>query len=363
MSSSLLPVIPPPDVESSDMSEWPDTIASVDELDRLLSRPVPVALDVLRRIPGDVIILGAAGKMGPTLTRMLRRAADEVDASRRIIAVSRFSNPDSRAQFQSQGIETIAGDLADRQFVASLPGAANVFFLSGMKFGATGNEPLTWAMNAWVPSLVADRYAGSRIVAFSTGNVYGLVPVASGGSRESDALAPVGEYAMSCVARERLFQYFCDQHGSPTTIIRLNYAVELRYGVLVDLALRIMNDEPVDLAMGYVNVIWQGDACNAIIASLGDSTAPAGIRNVAGPEILGVRDLAERLGALLNRPVRFTGSEGPDALLNNAQRTHARYGPPQVSVDQLLAWTADWVRRGGETYGKPTHFESRNGRF
>lgn len=342
---------------------WPATIDSVEQLDELLSRPGPAALAALRRSPGDVLILGAAGKMGPTLGRMLRRAADAVDPPRGIIAVSRFRDPDSRARFAAVGIQTIAGDLADRHFVESLPDVPNVFFLSGMKFGASGNEPLTWGMNAWVPAVVAERFARSRIVALSTGNVYGLVPVSSGGSREPDPPAPVGEYAMSCVARERLFQYFCERNSTPTVLIRLNYAVELRYGVLVDLAQRIIRDEPVDVSMGHVNVIWQGDACDAIIASLADTAVPADILNVAGSEILSVRVLSQRLAELLNRSVRFTGSEAPDALLNNARRCRERYGQPRQSIDQMLEWTADWLRRNGATHGKPTHFESRSGRF
>jgi nucleoside-diphosphate-sugar epimerase len=342
---------------------WTSSIDNVDQLDELLSRPGPVAVDTLRQLPGDVLILGAAGKMGPTLAWMLRRAADAAGSSRHVIAVSRFREPGSREAFHRQEVETIAGDLADRDFVSALPAAPNVFYLSGMKFGATGNEPLTWGMNAYVPALIAERYPGSRIVAFSTGNVYGLVPVASGGSRETDPLAPVGEYAMSCLARERMFQYFSERNRTPVSLIRLNYAVELRYGVLLDLAERIVRDQPVDLAMGYVNVVWQGDACNAIIGSLADCSSPAHILNVAGPDVLSVRRLAEQLAERLGKSVQFSGGEGADALLNNAGVCHAKYGPPLVSVEQMLEWTADWVLRGGARLGKPTHFESRSGRF
>lgn len=342
---------------------WPETIETVEQLDDVLSRPGRAAIEGLRRADGDVIVLGAAGKMGPTLVRMLRRAADASGADRRIIAVSRFRDSELPARFAGWGVETIAGDLADRQFVAQLPDAPNVFFLSGMKFGATGNEPLTWGMNAYVPAVVAERYAGRRIVAFSTGNVYGLTRVAGGGSTESDPLAPVGEYAMSCLGRERLFQYFSDRDGTPTTIIRLNYAVELRYGVLVDLAERVARGEPIDVSMGSVNVIWQGDACSAVIASLADSCSPARILNVAGPEVLSVRSVAERIASGLGRPVSFTGTEGADALINNATACHAAYGLPEVTIDQLLGWTVGWVQAGGASLGKPTHFESRSGRF
>jgi len=342
---------------------WPASINNVEQLDELLSRPGTAAVETLRKLPGDIVILGAAGKMGPTLAWMLRRAAEAAGTARRIIAVSRFRDPGSQDAFRRWGVETVAGDLADRALVSGLPDAPNVFYLSGMKFGATGNEPLTWGMNAYVPALVAERYAASRIVAFSTGNVYGLVPVASGGSRETDALAPVGEYAMSCLARERIFEYFSQRNRTPVSLIRLNYAVELRYGVLVDLAERIARGEPIDLAMGYVNVIWQGDACNAIIGSLADCSSPAQVLNVAGPEVLSVRQLAEQLAERLGKSVRFTGAEGTDALLNNAGLCHTRHGAPEVSLEQLLDWTADWVLRDGARHGKPTHFESRSGRF
>lgn len=345
------------------MRVWPDTIESVEQLDELLSRPGSAAVECLRRVDGDVVLLGAGGKMGPTLGRMLRRAADDSQAPRRIIAVSRFSNPQTRGQFADCSLETIAGDLTDRAFVERLPDAPNVFYLCAMKFGATGNEPLTWGMNAYVPTLVAERYRGSRIVAFSTGNIYGLTPVAGGGSRETDTPAPVGEYAMSCLARERLFQYVCDRDQTPTTMIRLNYAVELRYGVLVDLALRIMQGEPIDLSMGYVNVVWQGDACNAVIASLADCAVPVQALNVTGPTVLRVRSLAERLAEMLGRHVEFTGVENQDALLNNAQVCHERYGLPEISIGRLLRWTADWIGREQPILGKPTHFEVRSGRF
>ena len=344
-------------------ASWPTTINSVEQLDELQSRPGPAAVDALRQTNGDIIVLGAAGKMGLTLSRMLQRASDEAGTRRRIIAVSRFSNSEARAAFESIRAETIAGDLSERQFVSQLPDVPIVFFLGGMKFGATGNEPLTWGMNAWMPALVAERYAGRRIVAFSTGNVYGLAPVSTGGSKESDPLAPVGEYAMSCVARERLFQYFCEKHRSPTTLIRLNYAVEMRYGVILDVAQRIARSEPIDLAMGHVNVIWQGDACNAVIAALADCSVPANVLNVAGAQILRVREIAERLGKLLGKSPAFTGSENSDALLNNASRSHAMYGAPQMPVDLILQWTADWIRRDLPTLGKPTHFESRSGQF
>ena len=341
----------------------PETIHTVDELDELLSRPSEAAIDALRRLPGDIVVLGVGGKMGPTLARMARRAADAAGPPRRITGVSRFRETGLRERLKDCGVETIAGDLLDRGFLASLPDAPTVIFMTGMKFGATGQEPLTWAMNAYLPALVCERYAGSRIAAFSTGNVYGLVPHDSGGSVETDAPNPAGEYAMSCLGRERIFEHFSLTRGTPLAILRLNYATELRYGVLVDLATRVWNEQPIDLAMGSVNVIWQGDACAMTLCALTDCSSPAYFLNVAGPEFLRVRKTCERLGELLGKPARFVGREGTDALLNNGSAGHRRYGLPAVDIEQLLHWVSEWVRRGEATLGKPTHFEVRDGRF
>jgi nucleoside-diphosphate-sugar epimerase len=232
-----------------------------------------------------------------------------------------------------------------------------------MKFGSTGQEPLTWAMNVYLPALVCERYARSHIAAFSTGNVYGLVPCDGGGSVENDPPNPAGEYAISCLGRERIFEHFSLTNHTPVAILRLNYATELRYGVLVDLAKRVWNEHPVDLAMGSVNVIWQGDACAMTLCALADCASPAFILNVAGPELLRVREICERLGDLLGKPPRFIGAEGTDALLNNGSAGHQRYGLPQVDAWRMLHWVADWVRRGGALLGKPTHFEVRDGKF
>ena len=338
-------------------------IRSVEELDETLSRPSDSAIDALRRTPGDVVILGAGGKMGATLARMARRACEASGDARRVVAVSRFGDAAVRDRFTGWGIETIAGDLTDRAFVESLPDAPNVVFMTGMKFGSTGQEQLTWAMNVYVPALVCERYAGSRIAAFSTGNVYGLVPVSGGGSVESDAPNPSGEYAMSCLGRERVFEYFCEKDETPISIIRLNYSTELRYGVIVDLAQQVHAGETVDLAMGCVNVVWQGDACSWTLCALAECEVPARVVNVAGPEILRVREVCERLGALLGRKPAFRGIESDDALLNNADAARERYGEPAVSVDQILRWSAAWVSAGGPLLGKPTHFESRDGKF
>ena len=247
--------------------------------------------------------------------------------------------------------------------MSRLPDAANVVFLAGRKFGSTGGEAETWAMNCYVPTLVCRKYRGSRIVALSTGNVYGLVPVDGGGSREGDKPCPEGEYAMSCLGRERLFEYFSREFGTQTTLIRLNYACELRYGVLVDLALQIQAGKAIDLCMGYLNTIWQGDACAMALQALDHVAVPPRVLNVTGAELLSVRDVCERLGRLMKTPVRFTGTESTTALLSDARCAQELMGYPRVSADQLIRWVADWVARGGKSLNKPTHFESRDGKY
>jgi nucleoside-diphosphate-sugar epimerase len=341
----------------------PDSIRSVAELETLLSEPPAYLVDVMRQVPGDILVLGVAGKMGPTLARMARRASDLAGTPRRVIGVARFSSPEAESALQEQGVETVRCDLLDEEAVSRLPDAPNVVFMAGRKFGSTGSEPLTWAMNCFLPTVICRRYAGSRIVAFSTGNVYGLAPVGSGGSKEEDPPCPVGEYAMSCLGRERMFEHFSIADGTPTVILRLNYAVEMRYGVLVDLARRIAAGDPIDLAMGYFNAIWQGDANAIALACLVHTTTPARVLNVAGPTELGVRGTCEQLARLLGCRVDFTREEAPDALLSDASRAWSMFGPPRVDIDRLLRWTADWVGRGGGTLDRPTHFESRDGRF
>ncbi len=344
----------------------PETIRDNETLEDLLSAPSYGAVAALGRIRGDIILLGAGGKMGPSLARMARRAADSADARwtpRRVIAVSRFSEVGLEARLRGHGIKTIACDLLDPDAVERLPDAPNVIFMTGMKFGATDNAARTWAMNAWLPGIVCARYRASRIVAFSTGNVYGLCPVALGGSREDDALRPDGEYAMSCLGRERIFEHFSREWRIHTALIRLNYACEMRYGVLVDLAQKIWREEPVPLAMGCFNVIWQGDANAAALEALAHAATPPFVINVTGPELLRVRGVCEKLAAIMGKRVRFVGGESPDALMSDARRAHELFGPPRVNADTLVRWVADWVMRGGETLGKPTHFEVRDGRF
>lgn len=333
---------------------------SDEELEEVLSRPSETLCAVLGRIPGDLLVLGAGGKMGPSLARMAKRATP----NRRVIAVSRWSSPASEAALQASGIETRRADLRDPHALAALPDAPNVVFMAGQKFGTSGSPAATWAMNAGVPAFVSERYAGARTVVFSTGNVYPLTPPARGGSRESDEPAPVGEYAYSCLARERLFTAASARHGTLVSIVRLNYAHDLRYGVLTDVAMRVKSGQPIDLAMGYVNVIWQGDANALALTALAHATAPDPyVVNVAGADVLRVADLAVALGTRLGVDPVLAGAEAPDALLSNGTRMHELLGDPLVPLDTLLDWVAEWVARGGTLLGKPTSFEKRDGRF
>ena len=343
--------------------ELPASIRDVAHLEELLSEPSDAAVEAMRRADGDVIVLGVAGKMGPTLARMARRAMDAAGRSHRVIGVSRFSSPEQQRTLEAFGVETIRCDLLDESALARLPDVPHVVFMAGRKFGSTGNEPLTWAMNAHLPALVCARYRRSRLVVFSTGNVYGLTPHGRAGSREEDLPAPVGEYAMSCLARERMVEYFSDTAGIPVALLRLNYATEMRYGVLVDLARRVSRREPVDVTMGYFNTIWQGDANAMALAALTHASTPASILNLAGPEEVSVRSAATELARLLDTDVTFAGREADDALLSNGSRGWTLLGRPRVDVERLIAWTADWTRRGGDHSGKPTQFESRAGRF
>jgi hypothetical protein len=338
-------------------------VESVEELDQRLSEPNENVIETFRRLDGDMIFLGAGGKMGPTLARMAKRASDAAGKPRRIFAVSRFSSSDQAAQFETHGIETIRCDLLDEAAIARLPEVPNVMFMTGMKFGSTGQESTTWAMNAYLPALVCKKFSSSRIAAFSSGNIYGLTAVSGGGSVESDRLEPVGEYAMSCVGRERMFDYFSRSLNIPMALIRLNYACELRYGVLVDLAHKVWAEETIDLSMGFFNIIWQGDA-NAMALQVFDHlAAPPFVINTTGPELLRVRDVCEEFGWLLKKEVSFAGHEAPSALLSNASRAFELFGKPRVTAARLMQWIADWIQRGGATHGKPTHFESRDGKF
>jgi nucleoside-diphosphate-sugar epimerase len=341
----------------------PTTLPAEDALDELLSEPTPLAVETMGRLEGDVILLGVGGKMGPTLAWMARRASDLAGHNRRVIGAARFSDAGREAWLRSRGVETIRCDLLDPEQVDRLPDAPNVVFMTGMKFGSTGQESLTWAMNVHLPALAIQRYRNSRFVAFSTGNVYGLSPVHLGGSTETDEPRPVGEYAMSCLGRERIFEHFSRTLNVPVAILRLNYASEMRYGVLADVARRVWEGRPVSLAMGCLNAIWQGDANAMTLCAFAHVASPPFVVNLAGPETLSVRRIAEEFGRLLDRPVTFEGEEAPEALLSNGQLGHRLYGYPRVPVRRMMEWLADWVRRGGASLGKPTHFESRDGRF
>lgn len=338
-------------------------IATTEELETVLSEPDAALVETMRALEGDIIVLGVGGKMGPTLARMARRACDAAGGTRRVIGVSRFSSGTERDKLEAHGVETVACDLLDEAAVARLPDAANVIYMAGMKFGATGNESLTWAMNAWLPGIVCRRFAGARIAAFSTGNVYGLTPVVRGGSLENDAPEPTGEYAMSCLGRERMFEYFSRRDGTPVALIRLNYACELRYGVLVDIAQRVWSGEAIDLTMGHFNVIWQGDANAWTLRALAHAASPPLMLNVTGPGIVSVRAVAEELAQRMSRDAKFTGCESGHALLGNAGQAEALFGKARVNVAKMVGWIAEWTMRGGATLGKPTHFETRDGRF
>ena len=337
--------------------------ASDAQLEDLLSTPSTGVQDALGACPGDVVVLGAGGKIGPTLARMIRRAADAAGSPRRVFAVSRFQSGTLADSLREHGIEVARADLSNPDADAALPDAANVIFLAGQKFGTTDAPGSTWMTNVVVPAAVAARYRNSRIVALSTGNVYPLSRVDAGGSREDDPPGPVGEYAWTCLGRERVLAEASRVHGTRVAIVRLNYAIDLRYGVLVDLAQRIRSGQPIDLRMGYVNVIWQGDASAQVIQCLARADSPPWIVNVTGPDVLAVRAAALELGRLLGREPVFTGTEAPDALLSNTDRAQAAFGPPRISSAQLIEWVAEWVGRDGATLGKATHFEEREGRF
>jgi len=340
-----------------------EKISTIEELEEHISRPSSGAVEALAKVDGDVLVLGAGGKMGPSLARMTKRASDEAGIKRRIIAVSRFASGSQQEQLSSWEIETIPCDLLSEDQLQKLPDAENVIFMAGMKFGSTGNESLTWAMNVYMPGRVFEKYRDSRLVVFSSGNIYGLSPVDRGGSVETDIPNPQGEYANSVLGRERILEHFSKKLGAKAAVIRLNYAVELRYGVLVDIAQKVWNGEPVDVSMGFVNVIWQADANAMALASLKDVSSPPFVLNVAGPEIVRVRDIAEQFGKIFNRPAKITGVEKTDALLSNGNLGYNLYGEPSVNTRQMITWIADWVTQGGETIGKPTHFETRDGKY
>ena len=343
--------------------DFPERIVDVAVLEDLLSTPSAETIDMFSKSEGDIMFLGVGGKIGPTLALMARRACNEAGIEKRIYGVSLFNSEQERKHIEDMGIETIDGDLLDTEFLGSLPKVKNVFFLAGMKFGSEENISLTWAVNAYLPALIADYFKESNIVAFSTGCVYPLVSVESGGSLETDLPNPVGEYAQSCLGRERMFEFGSKQYQTRTCLIRLNYSVELRYGVLVDIAIKVKNQEAIDLSMGYFNVIWQGDMNDMVLRSLGKCESPARILNITGEQILSVKEVALEFGKLFNAEPEFVNEEAKTALLNNSEQAFQFFGRPKVSSRQMIRWIADWLKEERETLGKPTHYEVRDGKY
>ena len=338
-------------------------INTVEELEYRLSEPTEEDVATMSALKGDILILGAAGKMGPSLAKLAGRSILRAGIKKRVIAVARFSDSSVCSELETAGIETITCDLLKPGSLASLPQVENVVFMAARKFGTSGSEHLTWAMNTFLPGLVAERYRSSQIVAFSTGNVYGLQPVAQGGAVESTPVAPAGEYAQSALGRERMFEYGSNQWGTPVVLLRLNYAVELRYGVLVDIALRVFNRQPVDLQMGYVNVIWQRDANSQCLRSFAHCQSPPLVLNITGLEKLSVRHIAEEFGNRFGTRPSFNGRESDLAILSDASQATSLFGAPTVSPDQLIDWIANWIQKNGTLLNKPTHFEIQDGKF
>lgn len=336
---------------------------TLSELEDRLSTPSPALIGDIGRVAGDILVLGAGGKLGPSLVRLAIRAVREAGSGQRVIAVSRFGNAEVAVSLEADGAEIVHADITDETALAGLPDAPNVVFLVGSKFGSTGREAHTWYTNSYLPGRVAERYAGSRIVALSTGNVYPLMPVASGGPTEETPVGPVGEYAMSCLGRERVMSHFAERNGTPLALIRLNYAVEMRYGVLIDIARAIHAGRPVDVTMGAVNVIWQGFANEVILRSLLHAAVPPFVLNLAGPETVSVRQAAEQLAAIMGKTVEFAGSEAPSALLSNGSKCHRLFGYPTIALGEMIEHTAGWVAGGGPFLDKPTGFQKRDGKF
>jgi len=341
----------------------PGRVESEEELEEMLSRPTPETVKAVSRLDGDILILGVSGKIGPTLARLVKRAVEEGGLDKRVIGVSRFSTPGLREELERTGVETVSCDLLEEEEVERLPEASNVIYMVGRKFGTEEDHSLTWAINTHIPAIVSRRFRRSKIVVFSTGNVYPLVPTSSGGADESTPPDPVGEYAQSCLGRERIFEYFSKKYGLKTLFLRLNYAIDLRYGVLLDVAKKVFEGLAIDLRMGYVNVIWQGDVNNIAVRSLELCSSPPEIVNVTGPETVSVRWLAEKFGVLFGKKPVFKNSEMENALLSNASKCFRIFGPPTVALDQMIKWVAHWVLIGGRTFNKPTHFEAVDGRF
>ncbi|RDW20654.1 NAD-dependent epimerase/dehydratase family protein [Oceanobacillus chungangensis] len=336
---------------------------TIAELEEFMTVPTEALMNDLKQLDGDILILGIGGKMGPTLAKMTKRAIDKAGLDKKVIGVSRFSSGNLRDELEAYGIETIAADLLNEDDLQALPNVKNIIYMAGNKFGTVGNEHFTWAMNAYLPGRLAEKFSDSKIVAFSTGNVYPLTDVVRNNSSEDKPVNPIGEYAQSCLGRERVLTYFSHKNKTPMLIFRLNYAIDLRYGVLLEIAKQVYESKPIDLTMGNVNVIWQGDANEYAIRSLLHTDHPPRILNVTGPETLSVRWLAKEFSKRFNKEAIFINEEDSKALLNNAANAHKLFGYPKVSVEQMIDMTAAWLSNDGATHNKPTHFQEREGAF
>ncbi|MCC5935716.1 MAG: NAD(P)-dependent oxidoreductase [Lunatimonas sp.] len=336
---------------------------SLEELERKLATPSEACVADMARIQGDILVLGVGGKMGPSLAKLAVNALRQAGSSSRVIGVSRFSEAGVKDDLIRHGVEAISADILDDGELARLPKVENVIFMAGKKFGTSGNEHFTWAMNAYLPGRVAEHNRAARIVVFSSGNVYPFVPLSSGGATEDTPPGPVGEYAQSCLGRERIFQSFSHRYQIPMLIYRLNYAIDMRYGNLLEIAKMVYEEREIDVTNGYMNVIWQGDANEIALRSLLHCEAPAKILNVTGPEIVSIRWVAEEFGELFGKRPKFGGEEAPSALLNNAARCHRLFGYPRVTLKEMIEMTYEWVIQGGETFNKPTHFQERSGKY
>jgi hypothetical protein len=343
----------------NEMMAWPGRFVDEDQLEDFMTIPSVSLTTALRSVPGDLMILGVGGKMGPTLAQLARRAAPD----RRIFGVARFTESGLPEKLKSFGVECIAADLLDREAIARLPKPPNVIFMAGRKFGTSGREDLTWAMNVFVPSLVAEAFKDSRIVAFSTGNVYPFVNILHGGATEATPPEPRGTYANSCVGRERMFEYFSRQYRTPGRLIRLNYAIDMRYGVLHDVAQKVIAGQEIDVTAGHANVIWQGDANSMVLQALAHCTSPTQPLNVSGPETISIRALGEAFGRRFGKPPRFIGAEAQMGWLINSSEAHQLFGYPTVPLRCMVDWVADWIERGMRSLGKETHYDSRDGSF
>jgi len=336
---------------------------NIEEIYNEVLQPSDDLIDDIVRLEGDIIILGVGGKMGPALAKLAKQAVDKAGVTKRIIGVARFSEPGLKDELNQSGIETIVADLLQEEQLEALPDVKNVLYLAGTKFGTIGKESFTWAMNSYLPGRVAQKFKNSRIVVFSTGNVYHLTPVTYGGATENHIPEPVGEYAQSCLGRERLFQYYCTQNNTPTLLYRLNYANDVSYGVLLDIAKAVEHGKPIDLRMGNVNVIWQGDANEIAIRALHHCEVPAKLLNVTGPETVSVRWIAEEFGKHFNKTPQFENEENTTALLSNAGESFRLFGYPKMTLQNMIQLLSAWVKYGGKTMNKPTHFQEREGKF